>query len=201
MRRWTEAQEFFDRMLAPDADLTHVASGLNWLRNADSTRTTPPASDPDSDEDALKYIALRKRAVARAHLKQFDAAEADLAAAIALRPNDAQAYGTATWVRLFSGAYAEGRDSALKSLQIDKTQIWVRINLAHAYLLEGQFEWARSIYLGDGGKPEDGDKTRAQRALADFADLRASGVDEVELARMEKLLREARTPAQPSPTP
>ncbi len=146
-----------------------------------------------------EYAALFDRALARLHLKDYDGAEADLDAAIKMRPNNPRAYGVATWVRTVTGEFNEAREAGLGGLNLDKTQVWIRVNLAHVYLREGRFEWARSIYLADGGRPEEGLKTRAQRALNDFAELRVHGVNDPNVTRMEEVLRQSMVSPPPPP--
>ena len=107
MRRWKDAEEIYS----------------DTLRN----------TDEDSAEDKkTRYDALRNRAVALTGQKLYDRSEADLAEAIALKPDDLYAYGTASWTRLFAGKFAEARAAALKALSIDADQLWVHLNLAHA---------------------------------------------------------------------
>ncbi len=195
--RWKEAREVYDRIVHDD-QRNHA---FGFVRMP-STNGSPPASNPVGNEDAPEYVVLYRRALACLYLKDFDGAEADLEAAIKMRPQDPRAYGVAAWVRAVTGPLDAAREAALKGLSLDRTQIWIRINLADVYLLEGRFDWARSIYLADHGKPEDGSKTRAQRALGDFEKFRQAGVTDPNLARMEELLRQSVVPSPPpSPTP
>ncbi len=195
--RWKEAREIYDRIVHDDKR-DHA---FGFVRMSD-TDGSPPASNPVGNEDAPEYVALYRRALVSLHLKDFDGAEADLEAAIEMRPDDPRAYGVAAWVRAVTGPLDAAREAGLKGLSLDRTQIWIRINLADVYLLEGRFDWARSIYLADHGKPEVGSKTRAQRALDDFEKLRQAGITDPNLARMEELLRQSVVPSPPpTPTP
>ena len=169
LRRWKDAEEIYSDILR--------------------------STDEDSDEDRkARYDALRNRAVALAGQKLHDRAEADLTEAIALKPDDLYAYGTASWTRLFAGKVAEARTAALKALSIDADQLWVHLNLAHAYLLEGHFDWAKAIYLQDKDKRGSWNHTGAQIALQDLKDLREAGVEHPDLARAEEYLRSLATP-------
>ena len=195
--RWKEAREIYDRIVHDDQ--RNHAFGFVRLSSTDGS---PPASNPIGNEDAPEYVVLYRRALACLYLKDFDGADADLDAAIKMRPDDPRAYGVAAWVRAVTGPLDAAREAGLKGLSLDRTQIWIRINLAHVYLLEGRFDWARSIYLADHGKPEDGSKTRAQRALEDFEKFRKAGISDPNLDRMEELLRQSVVPTSPpSPTP
>ena len=169
LRRWKDAEEVYSDVLR--------------------------STDEDSDEDRkARYDALRNRAVALAGQKLHDRAEADLTEAIALKPDDLYAYGTASWTRLFAGKVAEARTAALKALSIDADQLWVHLNLAHAYLLEGHFDWAKAIYLQDKDKRGSWNRTGVQIALQDLKDLREAGVDHPDLGRAEEYLRSLATP-------
>lgn len=182
LKRWKEAEEIYNELLQ--------------------------STDEEGEENVkVRYDALRNRAVALAGQKLFDRAEADLADAIALKPDNLYAYGTASWTRLFSGKIEEARAAALKSLSMDSDQLWVHLNLAHAYLLEGHFDWAKSIYVQDKDKRGSWGRSGLQTALQDLADLRAAGLENPDIARAEAFLHSisaspAPTPAPaPSPTP
>lgn len=182
LKRWKEAEEIYDDILQ-------------------STEET------GADNEKKRYEALRERAVALTGQKLFDRAEADLSEAISMKPDNLLAYGTASWTRLFAGKTAEARAAALKALGIDANQLWIHLNLAHAYLLEGHFDWAKSIYLQDKDQRGSWGRNGAQIALQDLADLREAGVEHPDMARAEKYLRElAAAPAPsasatPTPTP
>ena len=182
LKRWKEAEEIFDDILQ-------------------STEETGP------DNEKKRYEALRERAVTLAGQKLFDRSEADLAEAIAIKPDSLLAYGTASWTRLFAGKNAEARAAALKALGIDSNQLWIHLNLAHAYLLEGHFDWAKSIYLQDKDQRGSWGRNGVQIALQDLADLREAGIEHPDMARAEKFLRELAaapappTTATPTPTP
>ncbi len=181
LKRWKEAEEIFNEVL----------------------RTT----EEDGEENQkTRYDALRNRAVALAGQKLYDRSEADLTDAIALKPDNLYAYGTASWTRLFAGKVEEARDAGLKALSIDGDQLWVHLNLAHAYLLGGHFDWAKSIYVQDKDKRGSWGRNGVQIALQDLADLREAGVTSPELARGEAFLKgllpaPAAPSASPSPSP
>ena len=160
-----------------------------WKDAEEVYSDTLRATDEDSDDDKkARYDALRNRAVALAGQKLYDRSEADLAEAIALKPDDLYAYGTASWTRLFAGKFAEARAAALKALSFDADQLWVQLNLAHAYALEGHLDWAKSIYLQDKDKRGSWNRTAIQIALQDLKDLRDADVEGPELAQAEEYL-------------
>ncbi len=176
LKRWKDAEEIY-------ADI---------LQNTDET---------GAENEKKRYEALRERSVALTGQKLFDRAEADLAEAIAMKPDDLLAYGTASWTRLFAGKTAEARAAALKALGIDSNQLWIHLNLAHAYLLEGHFDWAKSIYLQDKDQRGSWGRNGAQIALQDLADLREAGVEHPDMAKAEAFLRELAAAPAPPPTP
>ena len=73
-------------------------------------------------------------------------------------------------------------------MSIDADQLWVHLNLAHAYVLEGHLDWAKSIYLQDKDKRGSWNRTGVQIALQDLKDLRDAGVEGPDLAPAEKYL-------------
>ena len=174
LKRWKEAEEIYDEILQS-------------------------TEESGADNEKKRYEALRERAVALAGQKLFDRSEADLTEAISMKPDNLLAYGTASWTRLFAGKTGEARAAALKALGIDNNQLWIHLNLAHAYLLEGHFDWAKSIYTQDKDQRGSWGRSGAQIALQDLADLREAGVEHPDLARGEKFLRELAA-ASPPPT-
>ena len=171
--------------------------GLNRFLQALAVYDTFLESLGDNDTND-RYDALRGRAQARTGLKDFEGAAADLLAAIALKPDDAHAYGSLAWVRLLANRPAEARRAALQGLVLDDTQEWIRLNLAHTDLFEGRFDQAKAYYLKDKDEPrQQGQhgKTHGQIVLEDFADFRAAGIDRPEMAAIEDLLRAPPTSA------
>ncbi len=165
LKRWKEAEELYDDV----------------LENTDET---------GAENEAKRYEALRERAVALTGQKLFDRSEADLTEAIEMKPDNLLAYGTASWTRLFAGKNAEARAAALKALSMDQSQLWIHLNLAHAYLLEGHYDWATSIYRQDKDQKGAWGRTGAQIALQDLTDLREGGIENPDMARAEGFLKE-----------
>ena len=176
LKRWKEAQEIYDDI----------------LQSTDET---------GAENEAKRYEALRERAVALTGQKLFERAEADLTEAIAMKPDNLLAYGTASWTRLFAGKTNDARAAALKALSLDQNQLWIHLNLAHAYLLEGHFDWATSIYQQDKDQRGAWGRSGAQIALQDLADLREAGIEHPDMARAESFLKELVAAPAASPTP
>ncbi len=176
LKRWKEAEELYDDILQ-------------------STEET------GEENETKRYEALRERAMTLTGQKLFDRSEADLAEAIGMKPANLLAYGTASWTRLFAGKVEEARAAALKALSIDGNQLWIHLNLAHAYLLGGHFDWAKSIYQQDKDKTGSWGRTGAQIALQDLVDLREAGVEHPDMARAESFLKELAATPVSSPVP
>ena len=176
LKRWKDAEELYDDI----------------LQSTDET---------GAENETKRYEALRERAVALTGQKLFDRAEADLAEAISMKPDNLLAYGTASWTRLFAGKISEARAAALKALGIDSNQLWIHLNLAHTYLLEGHFDWAKSIYQQDKDQRGAWGRNGAQIALQDIKDLREAGVEHPDMARAEAFLRSISTAPEVTPAP
>ena len=176
LKRWKEAEELYDGI----------------LQSTDET---------GEENETKRYEALRERAVALTGQKSYERAEADLTEAIGMKSANLLAYGTASWTRLFAGKIEDARAAALKALGIDSNQLWIHINLAHAYLLEGHFNWAKSIYQQDKDKLGSWGRNGAQIALQDLADLREAGVEHPDMPRAEAFLRSLAGPARPAESP
>jgi hypothetical protein len=65
-----------------------------------------------------------------------------------------------------------------------------RMNLAHAYLFNGQFEKAKAIYVKYFGKAFADGRRWNDELRGDFKSLRAAGHDHPDLKKIERLLRE-----------
>ena len=172
LKRYREAIAFYDKQLQP------------------------PSDDPQANN--TRYATLYNRALARIGLKDSDGAESDLLAAIAAKPDDAPVYGNVAWALLLANRPAVARIAALQGLVLDDTAAWIRLNLAHAYLLEGRLDQARAIYVEEEDKPLDIKPalTRAQSVLEDFVALREAGVDSPAMASIEALL--GKPPGEPT---
>ena len=55
-------------------------------------------------------------------------------------------YGQLSWYYLFVKDFNKAKEAANTALAIDSSQLWIRLNLAHALLLQGQNDSANEIY-------------------------------------------------------
>jgi tetratricopeptide (TPR) repeat protein len=82
----------------------------------------------------------------------------------------ARNYGSISWYYIFIKEYKQSEKSARLALNLDPTQTWVNVNLAHALLFQNQFSKAEKIY-----KELITDKEYIQTLLKDFDDLEKAG--------------------------
>lgn len=59
----------------------------------------------------------------------------------------ANAYNNAAWLQLFNRSPKEATVLATKGLEVAPNDAMIAGNLAHSYLFDNQFNWARAIYL------------------------------------------------------
>ena len=160
-----------------------------------------PPLEADAAPGDERAGLLCQRAFARIGVKDIKGADADLAEAVGLKPDDPVLYGNVAWAYLLANQPAEGRIAALQGLILDGSLEWVRINLADAYLLEGRFEQAKNIYLKEVDQWMSPGKTGLQAVRQDLADLRDAGIDSPAIASMEALLpKTSSPPPPPAPT-
>jgi Flp pilus assembly protein TadD len=100
----------------------------------------------------------------------------------------ANAFGSAAWRALFAKHYAEAEKYAFLGLETDKTQEWIHTNLALAYLYQGKFEQAKSIYLLLKDKPYN-KATYKETFLQDLLDLEKENITHPDVAKIKELLK------------
>ncbi len=104
----------------------------------------------------------------------------------------AQVYGALAWAQLLAHRPQDAVVSASRGLQTDASQRWIKVNLAHAYLLSGQNDKAEVLYLENRRVQISAGKTFAQTALDDFKAFRdkklLSPAQDKEAARIAQLL-------------
>jgi len=109
------------------------------------------------------------------------------------RPQILASYlGTMSWYCVLSRQYTEAVKAAEEGLRIEPYRTWIRTNLAHGYLLLGEFERAKEIYLKykDEKLSEVGGKTFRDMVLEDFSVLEKAGIRSPEIERIRKLLED-----------
>jgi tetratricopeptide (TPR) repeat protein len=126
----------------------------------------------------------------------------DPAAKTKLQAQIAETYGNIAWAELLAKEYQQALNAAQALLEMDPTQDWVRVNLAHAYLFTGQLQRAEDLYFNNPNRvlPETGE-TFANTVLGDFDKFREmkmvpAGMDTIE-QKLKVMQKEAAGPAKP----
>jgi hypothetical protein len=83
---------------------------------------------------------------------------------------------------------AEVIQAAMRGIEVDPNQLSIKINLAHGYLFDNQFEKAKSLYLSNQDQSLANGHTFKQTVLDDFVELRQHGITHPDMAKIEKLL-------------
>lgn len=96
-------------------------------------------------------------------------------------------YGNLSYYALFQRNFPAGREAAERGLALSPDQLWIKTNLAHSYLLSGDFETAKRIYLENCGKTLDDLSTFASGVLDDFKAFRECGIDHPDMVKIEAL--------------
>ena len=106
------------------------------------------------------------------------------------------------WFAALAGQYSEALVAGEKAVSLlnDDNASPARMNIAHAYLFNEQFEKAKEIYVRYFGQDfEDGRKWNDE-LRGDFKILREAGQDQPDMKKIEALLEESETNA-PDNTP
>ncbi|HEV3221085.1 MAG TPA: AAA family ATPase [Candidatus Acidoferrales bacterium] len=103
------------------------------------------------------------------------------------------AYLGLSWSQLFTRDFSGALTStdAGEKLKVDKSDLHIDTNRAHALLFLGRIPDANAIYLGNSGKKiaPNSDETWNDAVLQDFDDLEKGGLTSPEFARLRKLLQ------------
>ena len=104
----------------------------------------------------------------------------------------ARVYGALSWAQLLAKRPQDAVVSASRGLQTDATQTWIKVDLAHSFLLSGQNDKAEVLYLENRRVKISDDKTFAQVALDDFKTFHDKGLlsptQEKETQRIAQLM-------------
>lgn len=97
-------------------------------------------------------------------------------------------YGQLSWYYLFVD-YHKAIESAKLALKLDPTKKWILMNLAHGYLLSGDIQKAKKIYLENKGISIHSTKRIWEEVIVeDFDILRKHSIDSPYFKEIEKLL-------------
>ena len=101
--------------------------------------------------------------------------------------------GNLALTELFAHHPKEAIAAATRALELDPSQTWIKTNLAHGLLFDGQYAKALAIYTEnkDVKLPNQGNQTFAAIVLDDFRQFRAKGITHPDMDKIEKRLRGA----------
>lgn len=143
-------------------------------------------NDPAAARDAYGQIlagAERWLGVARDNFKKSsnDANRSDLV----------QAYGDAGWNGILAGRAAEAATHLEAALALNPDTPWNTVNLGHAYLFLGRYAEAMKLYgsVKERHRSEDGKRTYAHEIKDDFGIFRRLGLNQPDMARVERELK------------
>ena len=79
------------------------------------------------------------------------------------------------------------------ALEVDPAKTLFKVNLAHGLLFNNQFAKALTLYMKnkDTTLPDQGNMTFEEIVLDDFKQFRKKGITHPDMAKIEKLLRDA----------
>jgi tetratricopeptide (TPR) repeat protein len=153
------------------------------------------------DEEVTVYLELEYYlSRAYAQLKQYDKAIEHLnKIMIAYSQHSDSAneswiageYISLSWYQLFTGKYNQTIISCEKGISLDKNrQMELETNLAHAYLLSGDFEKAKLIYMKNKKKKFRTGELWEEVIMKDFEILRKENVQSNDFEKIEKFFKE-----------
>jgi tetratricopeptide (TPR) repeat protein len=98
----------------------------------------------------------------------------------------AQIYGLLGVCQLFAKNFPAAESATRKALQLDEKQRWVTSNLAHALLLQGNYDEAEKIYKSLRNKKDEKGKLYKEIFLENLKDLEQEGVFALPNENIEK---------------
>ncbi|MBK7936626.1 MAG: hypothetical protein IPJ82_05840 [Lewinellaceae bacterium] len=96
-------------------------------------------------------------------------------------------YGSLSWYYLFTRQYPDAVKAAEKTLSLDVTQNWARINLGHAWLFQGRWDKAQQVYQ-EYLKNETNPAAAKNALIKDWDDLEKAGVTHADMAKAREWL-------------
>lgn len=98
-----------------------------------------------------------------------------------------------TWYQLLTKDYDGAIKNSRIGIQLDINKaVLLETNLAHAYLLSGDYQNAKIIYLMNKGKKVNDKELWEDIILKDFEDLRKEGIKSENFKKIEKLLKNSK---------
>ncbi len=172
-----EAEEYYKTAIVSYENLIRNENGLEYLSSLSSVY--------ESLYDLDKGVSVKRR---RDHLSKLveevyqkhrnnSEAKATLAGEC----------GTIAWHLVLRRKFQESEKFALRGLEIDSSQEWIKINLAHAYLFQGKMKDAEGLYIVLKDKRQGG-RIFKDEVLKDFQELEKAGLSSTGMARIKELI-------------
>ena len=171
-----------------DKELSYNSSGAEKLKNGDVNGAITDFNQA-VELDPRYANTYHNRAYAKVKKKQYGAAIEDIQRAIQLDPKNGDYYLSLGWHQLFNRKPRESIAASLKALELAPgNAVVINGNLAHAYLLDNQFDKAKAIYLENkDAKLHDG-RAFSQSVLDDFKELQEAGISHPDMEKIKALL-------------
>ena len=99
----------------------------------------------------------------------------------------AGALGNLAWLQLKSRDPKGAAESSRQGLALDASLVWIKTNLAHALLFDGQFEEASKLYLAERLTKVNDQKTFQDAVLEDFEKFEKHGLKYPEMEKIRVL--------------
>jgi tetratricopeptide (TPR) repeat protein len=139
--------------------------------------------------DPNDAVAYAGRADVQGKRKQYDPAIKDIRKAIDLDLVKGPYYVALAWYDLLNRRPQQAIEASLKALEWSPSDtVTIKANLAHAYLLDNQFDKAKAIYLQNKDGKLDNERTFRQAVLDDFKELQDAGITHPDMEKIKALL-------------
>jgi tetratricopeptide (TPR) repeat protein len=139
--------------------------------------------------DPNDAVAYAGRADVRGKRKEYDAAITDIQKAIDLDLVKGPYYVALAWYELLNRKPRQAIEASLKALEWSPSgAVTIKTNLAHAYLLDNQFDKAKAIYLENKDAKLDDKRSFTQAVLNDFKELQDAGITHPDMEKIKALL-------------
>lgn len=111
----------------------------------------------------------------------------------------AGALGNLAWLQLKSRDPKGAAQSSREGLVLDASLVWIKTNLAHALLFQGQFEDARRIYVAERLTKLNDQRTFQEAALEDFEKFEKAGLKHADMEKIRVLYGQGKSAVASAP--
>ena len=101
----------------------------------------------------------------------------------------ARAYGQISWCQILGRQFQEGEKTALRGLSFGVGPSWIKLNLAHALLLEGKIGAAKQIYQQLKPLKTENGKTFFEACQVDFRTMELNGIHNDNFRKILQLMQ------------